>query len=159
MGPNNSSSASQYMFHCIRLANEPANLRKFLFRWSILPRRDNQMNGRPAVPYRLRQPQPAKRAGHLNVGKNDADIGPAFQHLNCRVAIGCFHDRVAGILQHVGGTHANYRFVFDDKDSDVFQRIVLALVRVLRSDEREIGEGAHRYAREAERLHAALTDA
>ena len=98
----------------MRFADKLAYRGKFILRWRRLPRRHDQMDRRPAVTDRVRQLQAAKRARHLNVGKDGVYVGPAFQNLEGDICITGFQYRKARVFQHLDRAHPNDRLVLDN---------------------------------------------
>jgi len=53
----------------------------------VVSRGRNDMNGWPAVPYRVCQLQSIHRPGHTNICKNRSNVPAAFKDQNCLISL------------------------------------------------------------------------
>ena len=73
-----------------------------------------------------REREAVDRAGHVDVGEEDANVRTALQERQALVPGSGLDDLEPGILQEVDGEHPDERFVLDDEDDGCFASLEIA---------------------------------
>jgi hypothetical protein len=133
----------QYLPWRIRFAYKPGSRWKFGFGWNIQTRSHNQMNRRPAIPYRMGQLQSVERTGHGDIGENSPDVIAGVQYLERNIGIPGLQNPIASVFQQLNGTHANERFVFDNQNNDLIQGLA-QFSKKIRTGKQESSRSAQR---------------
>jgi hypothetical protein len=76
----------------------------------------DDLDQRPALVNRIGELEPIDAARHLDVGKQQFDVGSGFEDRQRIVGIGCFNGVKAGVLDDIHRAHAQQHLVFDDED-------------------------------------------
>ena len=97
----------------IRLRDELDVRRHFISTWLSLTRADHNDCRRPAMPDVMGQCQSIHRSRHLDVGKNDPDIGSALQHANGFRGRPCLDAFETRFFQTVDNVHSNDQIVLN----------------------------------------------
>ena len=66
--------------------------------------------------HRMRQLQPVHRAGHLDIGEQQRDIGAGFQDAHGLVSVDGLDGVETGVLDDIDRAHAQNHLVLDDQD-------------------------------------------
>ena len=77
------------------------------------PRRGDDFNRRPSPPYGLREFDPVHRSRHVDVGKHNSDIVPAFQDTDGFVRVRRPERLKSGVANHVDREHKDKSLVLD----------------------------------------------
>ncbi len=78
--------------------------------------RENEFYWRPPISHRTCQLQTVHRAGHVYVGKNDADVFPRLQNGNGVIGVGGFYRSVTGRLHQIDRMHPTKNLVLNDEN-------------------------------------------
>jgi hypothetical protein len=100
----------------IRLRQEDAAVRQIVFVDRNMTGGRHYLDRRPAVPNEPGEFQPIHRSRHLDIGKDDVDIGTRFQDGDGLVRIGRLDDFEACAFDRLSGIQPQQEFVFYDQD-------------------------------------------
>jgi hypothetical protein len=107
-----------------RFSAEAAVFRYLALRQLQLPARQDDLDAAPALMDGEREPQAAHAARHLNIGKQQHDIGPGLQDGERFVGVSGLDRDKTGILDQIDRAHPQQHFVFDDEDDRRQLRVV-----------------------------------
>ena len=114
--PTISLQLGDHLLHFQRLAEEAAVRRLVGIGQFDLAGHQNDLDRRPAVVDGVGEFQSVHAAGHLNVRKQQRDVGARLENGKRFVGIDGLHRRESGILDKIDGPHAQHHLVLDHKN-------------------------------------------
>jgi hypothetical protein len=62
----------------------------------------------------MRQPQAVLGPGHIDIGKDRANVASFLQYLGCNIRIAGFNDRITRLFQKRSSCQTNKRLILED---------------------------------------------
>ena len=102
----------------IGLGQEAGSGGKILDGRFYLARSHQQCDRRPTVANNGQKSQAVHRAGHLDIGKYDRDVGGGLQELDCMIRIHGLDDLKTQLAHHLSRAQTNEKLVLDYQNKE-----------------------------------------